>query len=342
MAKQNDAFKARCRSMYRALVAVGLLLMNLPSYAADHSPWALVVHGGAMGQLTAEGQELRAQMARSLEAAVKAGAEDLAAGASSLDVVEKVVRLLEDDPLFNAGRGAVLNANGEHELDASIMDGRTLRCGAVAGVRTVQNPIMLARLVMEKTPHVLLIGAGAETFADEVNVPRKDADYFRTPERIREWERRQMQPSRKGALLTPSLDSHWGTVGCVALDRQGHLAAATSTGGIVGKKFGRVGDSPIIGAGTYADDTTCAVSCTGRGEEFIRRAVAHEVAAQMRWANRSLDEAARDVIENQLPKASGGLIAVDRSGRVVVRFNTPGMARAWSTSSGDIQVIVGP
>jgi beta-aspartyl-peptidase (threonine type) len=308
---------------------------------AEEGRWAVAIHGGAMGSLSAESQDRRAQMEASLERVLQKAVAELAAGDSSLDVVERVVKALEDDPLFNAGRGAVLNADGQHELDASIMDGRTLQCGAVAAVRTVKNPIALARLVMEKTPHVLLVANGAEAFAEQMHVARADAEYFRTPERVSEWERlRRRQPSPDGQAALSESDLPFGTVGCVARDRSGNLAAATSTGGIVFKKYGRVGDSPIIGAGTYADNQTCAVSCTGRGEEFIRRGVAFQVSLQMRLRQVPLDQAAQAVLD-QLPPASGGLIAVDHHGNVVARFNTPGMARALASSGQPPQVVVG-
>jgi len=311
------------------------------STAAD-GQWAIAVHGGALGQLPKDAEPHRIQMKQSLERVLQWATERLQAGDSSLDVVEQVVRMLEDDPLFNAGRGAVLNNVGEHELDASIMDGSNLRCGAVAGVRTVKNPVSLARLVMEKTPHVLLMGPGAEAFADEMQVPREPPEYFRVPERVQEWQRLRNRRQGDGAATARYADVHLGTVGCVARDVRGHLAAATSTGGIAFKKFGRVGDSPIIGAGTYADDSSCAVSCTGRGEEFIRRAVAYNVSARMRYANNSLQEAVHEVIAVQLPAGSGGLIAVDRQGHVAIQFNTAGMARGWASSTSQPQVIVGP
>ncbi len=309
---------------------------------AQENKWAVVVHGGAIGQLSPAARDRRAQMEASLERVVGKAAAELSEGRASLDVVEMVVKLLEDDPLFNAGRGAVLNADGQQELDASIMDGRRLDCGAVAAVRTVKNPISLARLVMEKTPHVLLVADGAEAFADQMQVTRADPEYFRTPDRVREWQRALgREQNDMGAAGQPSADLLFGTVGCVARDRSGNLAAATSTGGIALKKFGRVGDSPIIGAGTYADNQTCAVSCTGKGEEFIRRAIAFQVAAHMRLRQVSLDEAVLAALD-QLPPASGGLIAVDRDGNVTARFNTPGMARAWATSDQAPRVVVGP
>ncbi|GIW95525.1 MAG: hypothetical protein KatS3mg110_3566 [Pirellulaceae bacterium] len=331
--------QAWCPVLVSIVVLYGSQCMT-ETLQAEEGRWAVAIHGGAMGRLGPDGQQRRAQMEASLERVLQKAVAELTAGASSLDVVEMVVKALEDDPLFNAGRGAVLNADGHHELDASIMEGRNLRCGAVAAVRTVKNPISLARLVMEKTQHVLLVAEGAEAFAEQMQVARAEPEYFRTPERVSEWERLRSRQSPDGQAFLRESDLPFGTVGCVARDRSGNLAAATSTGGIAFKKFGRVGDSPIIGAGTYADNQTCAVSCTGRGEEFIRRAVAFQVALQMRLRDVPLDQAAQAVLD-QLPPASGGLIAVDHRGNVVVRFNTPAMARAWAAEGQPPMVVLG-
>jgi len=273
-----------------------------------------------------------------MKKALTLGRDVLAKGGSSLDAVEQVIRLLEDDPLFNAGRGAVLNAKGEHELDASIMDGRDLSCGAVASVRTVKNPISLARLVMTKTRHVLLAGDGAEKFADEMNVERAPADYFRTQQRIEEWQRKKQEAEK--AAAGKDCDSHMGTVGCVALDTHGNLAAGTSTGGLSFKKYGRIGDSPIIGAGTYANNKTCAVSCTGVGEEFIRRSVSFDISAQMQYQNVSLEEAVRTIVAEKLPPSTGGVIAVSHDGQISAQYNTPGMVRAMADDGGRFEVLV--
>ncbi|MGE0490998.1 MAG: isoaspartyl peptidase/L-asparaginase family protein [Vulcanimicrobiota bacterium] len=308
--------------MRRSLMLMLCLCALAPGWA-ESPDWALVIHGGAgadPARLSAD--ELQGYQ-QTLTAALRAGSRLLEQGGTSLECVETVVAMLEDSPYFNAGKGAVFNAAGQHELDAAVMDGRDHRCGAVAGVKTVKNPIKLAHRVMTDTPHVLLAGAGAEEFAAECGVERVDNSYFSTEKR-----RLQLQEKKKG------------TVGCVARDRQGNLAAATSTGGLTNKRWGRIGDSPLIGAGTYADNASCAVSCTGTGEEFIRRALAHDVSARMLYQQVSLDEAARAAIAS-LPDDCGGLIAVDRQGHTVMPFNTAGMARARADSTGLFEIGVG-
>jgi beta-aspartyl-peptidase (threonine type) len=252
-----------------------------------------------------------------------------------LDAVEQVVRQMEDDPLFNAGKGAVMNAEGQHELDASIMDGRSRACGAVGGVQTVKNPISLARLVMTRTPHVLLMGQGAERFAVEMEVDLVEQAYFWTEEAQR---RLQKAKEETRANETPK-DRE--TVGCVVLDTHGNLAAGTSTGGLTNKRFGRIGDSPIIGAGTYPDNATCAVSGTGIGEHFIRHAVAYDVSARMAYKDISLDQAVAEVVHGTLKPGHGGLIAVDRHGNIAMDFNTPWMSRAAADSAGRFTVKLG-
>lgn len=300
--------------------------------------WAIAIHGGA-GTLGKD--RPRAEFApyeQALTEVLAQGRDLLAQGGSALDVCEAVVRLLEDNPLFNAGKGAVYNAVGEHELDASIMDGSTLRCGAVAGVRTVKNPISLARLVMTQTPHVLLMGAGAEQFADQMGVPRVENSYFDTPARRKALDR-ALERMRKTASTAPTRGETYGTVGCVVRDSKGQLAAATSTGGMTAKRFGRVGDSPILGAGNYADDLV-AVSGTGTGEEFIRNAVAHSISARMRFARQDLNQAAHAVVFTTLRKDDGGVIAVDAAGNLALPFNTEGMYRGLATSAGRFEVAI--
>jgi len=300
--------------------------------------WSIAIHGGA-GTIPRDAREEEADAyRRSLAAALELGSELLASGGSSLDAVEAVVRLLEDDPLFNAGRGAVFHAEGGHELDASIMSGRDLSCGAVAAVRTVRHPITLARRVMEETRHVLLVGDGAEKFADtRPEIERVENSWFDTEHRRTQWlERRR---AAEGTSATAPAH-RFGTVGAVALDRSGHLAAATSTGGLTNKRFGRVGDSPIIGAGTYADDRTCAVSCTGTGEEFIRFGVARSISARMAYGGEDLETAARAVVEGDLAPDDGGIIAVDSRGRGVWVFTTGGMYRAAADSHGRREVRI--
>lgn len=321
------------------MVVLGLMTMMTAEARGAAGPWAIAVHGGAIGRAENLTDADREATRASLEKALDIGRKILADGGSSLDAVEQVVRALEDDPRFNAGRGAVLNGAGRHELDASIMEGHSHQCGAVAGVRTVKNPITLARRVMEKTRHVLLAGDGAEKFADEQQVERAGDEYFRIPARVRELE--SIRRAEQGKESGSAWEGHMGTVGCVALDQQGHLAAATSTGGLVNKKWGRIGDSPIIGAGTYADDATCAVSCTGIGEEYIRRSIAYDVSAQMRYRGASLDDAVRDAIDARLPRSSGGIIAVGKDGRLSARFNTPGLSRALADSGGRREIRVG-
>ncbi|MCM2313347.1 MAG: isoaspartyl peptidase/L-asparaginase [Steroidobacteraceae bacterium] len=292
---------------------------------------AIAIHGGAgtlsAANLTPESDRL---YRAGLERALRAGFAVLDAGGSSLDAVTVATQALEDDPLFNAGRGAVLSASGLHELDASIMDGRDRSAGAVSGVRHVRNPIVLARRVMERSPHVMLSGAGADEFALEQGLEPVPNDYFTTERRRRELDlllQGRTEPAREALM---------GTVGAVALDAQGNLAAATSTGGMTGKKWGRVGDSPVIGAGTYAANDCCAVSATGHGEFFLRALVAHEIAALMRYKGLDVVQAADDVVMQQLVRmgGSGGVIAVGHDGRIAMPFNSEGMLRGVMDSRG--------
>ncbi len=300
---------------------------------------ALVIHGGAgtigRGQLTPEKEAaIRAGLNRALDA----GNAVLAAGGSARDAVTAAVIVLEDDPHFNAGKGAVFNHEGVNELDASIMDGHTLEAGAVAGIHRVKNPILLARAVMERSPHVMLVGDGAEAFGKTVpGIEFVDPKYFWTPER---WQQLQAAKAEEalGAAKAPS--AHFGTVGAVALDAHGHLAAATSTGGMTNKRWGRVGDSPIIGAGTYAI-ADCAVSATGWGEFFIRLNVASDICARVAYRGDSLQAAADDVVMRRLPSLTlngehgdGGVIAIDARGQIAMPFNTEGMYRGWVKPDG--------
>jgi len=312
--------------------------------------YAIAIHGGAGSSPEMFSAEANQQRFDAMEAALMKGKEILAKGGSSLDAVETVVRFLEDDPQFNAGRGAVFNADSRHELDASIMDGSTLACGAVAGVTTIKNPISLARLVMTDTPHVLLSASGADQFGKSKNVTQVENTWFDTPATLKRWKEIQekQNPSEQAEhsikrkdleIIDMDTGSYMGTVGCVALDSQGNLAAATSTGGMTNKRFGRVGDSPIIAAGTYADNNTCAVSCTGIGEEFIRHVVAYDVAARMKYKSSSLEDAVKDILAHELPKAAGGIIAVDKDGRISMEFSTRGMARAAADSTGRFEVL---
>ena len=317
-----------------------------PACAADGPPFAIVVHGGA-GVINRSDMnpEREAQYRAGLEAARDAGYAVLEKGGSSLDAVSTAVRSLEDNPLFNAGVGAVLNRDGEAEMDSSIMDGKTLRAGAVANLKHVKNPIDLARAVMEKSPHVMIAGPGAEEFALQQGFTLVPNTYFRTELRKRQLEKAQQeeQKAAAGKRTGPvtSFDGH-GTVGAVALDRNGNLAAATSTGGMTNKLPGRIGDSPLIGAGTYANNASCAVSATGDGEYFIRAVVAHDICALVEYKRLPLEAAAREVIDGTIGgmHASGGVIALDTEGHIVMEFNSPGMFRAARDSSGRRDVAI--
>jgi beta-aspartyl-peptidase (threonine type) len=335
-----------------AFFVVGLGCMSAD--AQDKSAakkFAIALHGGA-GQSPKE--DTAKAVEESLAKALDIGVGVLKKGGTSLDAVEQVIRYLEDDPLFNAGRGAVFNAAGHHELDASIMDGKTLGCGGVAAVRTVRHPISLARLVMEKTSHVLLATDGAEKFADEMGakIERVENSWFSTEKRRQELERTQKKDGKQAAndnldtsqqltRHTPLTNLHHSTVGCVALDTNGNLAAGTSTGGRTNKKFGRVGDSPIIGAGTYANNATCAVSGTGLGEQFIRHSVGFNISARMSYMQQPLKDAVHEVLYKTLDPDDGGLIALSSDGTIVMDYTTVGMARAAADSSGFREIKIG-
>jgi L-asparaginase / beta-aspartyl-peptidase len=313
--------------------------VNVNTLPSLNNKWALAIHGGASGQskgsLTAE--EENAYLLK-LDEALQAGSIILQKGGSSLDAVEAVVRFMEDCPLFNAGKGAVLNAEGKAELDASIMDGRDLKAGAVAGVTTIKNPVSAARKVMENSPHVMLIAAGAEEFAGKQGLEIVDPAYFITEKVKENWEKSKQRNKNEGKVK----DKKQGTVGAVALDQKGNLAAATSTGGMMNKMHGRIGDSPIIGAGTYAKNNTCAISCTGHGEFFIRNVVAYDVSSMMEYRGISLEDAA-DIVINVKLKAqggTGGLIAVDKEGRITMPFNTNAMFRGYMNSDGGKEVMI--
>ena len=301
---------------------------NLKSKDHERPQWAIVVHGGAgMMQPEAFPTEVRRAYAEKLSEALNAGGSILEQGGASLDAVEAAVRVLEDSPLFNAGKGAVFSAAGVNEMDASIMDGQTGKAGAVAGVTVIRNPISAARRVMEASPHVMLAGAGAETFAAEQGLTIVDRSYFYTEERWQSLLKARQRAEEQAA----DTSEKYGTVGCVALDKNGNLAAATSTGGMTNKKYGRIGDSPVIGAGTYADNATCAVSCTGHGEYFITNEVAYDVAARLKYLHQSLREATDEIINKKLKQqgAEGGLIALDCEGNIAMPFNTSGMFRGY-------------
>jgi L-asparaginase / beta-aspartyl-peptidase len=301
--------------------------------------FGIVIHGGAGTLPRAEmsGDSERKYRA-GLTEAIDAGYAVMQDGGTSLDAVTRAVMLLEDNPLFNAGRGSVFTLDGRNEMDASIMEGRTLKAGAVCGLTRIRNPVELARTVMERSEHVMLAGAGAEEFAASQGISFVPQSYFHTAER---WQ--QLERIRAGEFgLSGHTISHVGTVGAVALDTHGHLAAATSTGGMTGKRFQRIGDSPIIGGGTYADDRSCAVSATGHGEIFIRAAVAHDVCARMRFGGRSVGEAARQVIFGELAAlgGEGGVIAIDAHGEIAMEFNSEGMFRASKKAGEETQIAI--
>ncbi|MDB5366929.1 MAG: isoaspartyl peptidase/L-asparaginase [Rhodospirillales bacterium] len=354
--------------MFRGLLLALLLLVATPALGAANesatqpSPprpaWAVVLHGGAGVIERAKLDPALAEVYRkSLAAALDAATTKLAAGAPALDAIEAAINILEDDPLFNAGRGAVFTEAGKNELDAAIMDGSNLKAGAVAGLTRTKHPISLARAVMEKSPHVMLIGEGAETFAREVGLEQVDPSYFFTERRwqglIEALKKQGLPiparpagappaPAKQGALPQDDIaTSHkFGTVGVVALDMRGNIAAGTSTGGINAKKWGRVGDVPIIGAGTYASNESCAVSATGAGEYFIRLGVAREICTLVQYRKMSLQEAADEVVQHQVVQlgGDGGIVALTRDGQMVWSFNTSGMYRARQQAGGKPQI----
>jgi beta-aspartyl-peptidase (threonine type) len=299
--------------------------------------FAIAIHGGAgtlpRADMSAEAER---RYRAGLQEAIDAGFAVLQDGGTSMNAVTRAVVRLEDNPLFNAGRGAVFTLDGRIELDASIMDGSTLKAGAVCGVTRIRNPIELARAVMENSQHVMLAGGGAEDFAAAQGFSFVPQSYFHTPERWQQLERIRGGDSGLSALTI----AHIGTVGAVAVDAQGRLAAATSTGGMTGKRYQRIGDSPIIGAGTYADDRSCAVSATGHGEVFIRAVVAHDICARMRFAGRSIGEAVRAVVLGELPAlgGEGGVIAIDTRAEIAIEFNSEGMFRASRKQGEEAQI----
>jgi L-asparaginase / beta-aspartyl-peptidase len=300
--------------------------------------FAIVIHGGAGAMKSSEmSEEIQNIYTSALDTALSIGMSELKAGKSSIDAVTSVIVYMEDNPLFNAGRGAVFAHSGKNELDASIMSGIDLSAGAVTGITDVKNPILLARRIKEKSDHVMLSGKGASEFAKKEGLEMVDSTWFFTE---KSYKSLQDAIKREKDLSFDQIEKNeykFGTVGCVALDKEGNLAAGTSTGGMTNKKYGRIGDSPIIGAGTYANNKTCAVSCTGHGEYFIRFTVAHDISALMEYANLSIDEAAKEVIFNKLKPAggTGGVICLDRMGNYAMEFNTDGMFRAFGDSKGN-------
>jgi beta-aspartyl-peptidase (threonine type) len=312
----------------RALLLIGALFMSTAATAAD---WKLVIHGGAgvieKARITPEKE---AAVRSALDRALHAGSAILEEGGKSVDAVEAAIKVLEDDPSFNAGRGAVFTYEGKNEMDAAIMDGRDRSAGAVAGVTTTRHPIEAARAVKDHSPHVMLSGAGADEFAREQGLQQEPPSWFATPERLRQLE--QMKAKKLSAF---DVELKYGTVGAVALDTSGHVAAATSTGGLTGKRWDRIGDSPIIGAGTYADDRSAAVSCTGSGEYFIRAAAAHQLADRVRLSHEPLRQALDNTLKDiAFLGGTGGMIAVAPDGSAAWAFNTLGMYRGMADKTG--------
>ncbi|AUC17145.1 beta-aspartyl-peptidase [Tenacibaculum sp. SZ-18] len=312
--------------------------------------FALVVHGGA-GTILKKNMTPEKEKAykEKLEEAIKVGYNILKNGGKSIDAVEQTIHILENSPLFNAGKGAVFTHEENNELDASIMTGNDLNAGSVAGVTDIKNPITLARKVMENSEHVMLSGKGASIFAKEQGVEIVDPKYFFTEnrfnslQRIKEKMKAELDHDGKSAFYDPLIkDSKFGTVGCVALDKNGNITAGTSTGGMTNKRWNRIGDAPIIGSGTYANNATCGVSSTGWGEYFIRAQVAHDISALMDYKGLSLKDAAKEVIQNKLTKlgGTGGIIAVDKNGNMVFEFNTAGMYRASMNDKGEAEIKI--
>lgn len=311
------------------ILAIAILLSN--SITAQKK-YALVIHGGAgVIERSKMTSEARQKYETALYRALEVGDSVLKIGGTCLDAVEQTIMVLENCPLFNAGKGAVFTNKGINELDASIMNGSDLNAGAVAGVTDIKNPIRAAREVMENSEHVMLSGAGASEFAKKQGLEIVDGSYFYTESRHK---------SLQKAIEQEKIDKH-GTVGCVALDQYGNLAAGTSTGGMTNKKYGRIGDSPIIGAGTYVNNKTCAVSCTGHGEYYIRLSFARDISAMMEYQNKSIQEACRSEIEKLTElTGTGGVIAIDKDGNIAMEFNTPGMFRGFVKSTGEKEVAI--
>lgn len=312
--------------------------------------FAIIIHGGA-GTILKKNMTPEKELAykTKLKEAITTGYNILKNGGTSLDAVEKTIHIMENSPLFNAGKGAVFTHNETNEMDASIMTGNNLNAGAVAGVSNVKNPISAARKVMTNSNHVLLSGNGASIFAKEQGLEIVDPSYFFTEKRfkslqkIKEKEKTELDHDTKSAFYDPEIkDSKFGTVGCVALDKNGNITAGTSTGGMTNKRWNRIGDSPIIGAGTYANNKTCGVSSTGWGEYFIRAQVAYDISAQMEYKNKTLKEATNDVIQNKLTKlgGTGGVVALDKNGNMSFEFNTAGMYRASMNDKGELKLKI--
>jgi beta-aspartyl-peptidase (threonine type) len=330
-----------------------LFIALIVFYGCEEAPkqeptFGIVIHGGA-GTILKKNMtpEREAEYRAVLAEAIQVGHQILKAGGSSQEAVEKTIHVMEDSPLFNSGKGAVLNAEGTIELDASFMNGADLNAGAISGVRTVKHPISAAIKVMENSPHVMLSGKGADQFASEQGLEIVSPEYFLTERRINSLKRVQEAAKAKETSWTPEernflKNQRYGTVGCVALDLSGNLAAGTSTGGMTNKKWNRIGDAPIIGAGTYANNATCAISATGWGEFFIRSVVAYDISALMEYKGMTIQEAAYEVIHNKMAKlgGDGGVVGIDRNGNPMMEMNTPGMYRAHMDAEGNLEVKI--
>lgn len=324
-------------------------ILNSSEFSDNHNEisnekFGLVIHGGA-GTILKKNMSDSLEIAykAKLEEAIKVGHEILKNGGNAMEAVTRTINILEDSPLFNAGKGAVFTHEETNELDASVMDGATLNAGAVAGVTHIKNPIDLAAEVMDNSDHVMLAGKGAEIFAQTRGIELVDPSYFYTENRFKSLQRVKQRDAKKmtAHFADPFIkDSKFGTVGCAALDKNGNLAAGTSTGGMTNKRWNRIGDAPIIGAGTYANNATCAVSSTGWGEYFIRAMVAHDISAMMEYKGVSLQEAAREVIQEKVPAlgGTGGIVAIDKDGNVAMEFNTAGMYRAHMNAAGELVI----
>jgi beta-aspartyl-peptidase (threonine type) len=335
------------------LLAINTMVAQKNENMKISNKYGIVIHGGA-GTILRENmsKEQEQEYLSKLNEAIDSAYVILNKNGTALDAVTTAIKIMENSPLFNAGKGSVFSAAGKNEMDASIMDGQTLQAGAIASVTKIKNPILAARCVMEKSPHVLLIGVGAEDFSKEKGIELVDEKYFFDEIRwkqflkVKEMQKIKLDHSdEKGEIINPDepfKDEKFGTVGAVALDMKGNLAAGTSTGGMTNKQFGRVGDSPIIGAGNYADNNTCAISCTGHGEFFIRNVVAYDVAALMKYKNYSLQEACNELIQHKLKQqgGEGGLIGIDKNGNIAMPFNTKGMYRGYKLNTNEAKVFI--
>ncbi len=331
------------------MIALIALFMTACAEAEDVGPVGIAIHGGA-GTMDPEDmdEEREAEYHAALEEALEAGHEVLADGGESLDAVQAAIRVLEDEPLFNAGRGSVFTSDGENELDAALMDGRDLNAGAVAGVRKIRNPIDLTRLIMDESPHVLFSGAGAERFAEnfEDELEFVDPEFFHTDHRWEQLQEAQREEAEQGGEFrserNPGSEHALGTVGAVALDAEGNLAAGTSTGGMTNKRFGRIGDVPILGSGTYANNETAALSATGHGEYIMRAVTLHDISSVMMYGEKSLEEAADYVVNEKLVDMGGnaGVIAIDGEGNITMPFNTSGMYRGSIDVDGNVKTAI--